>query len=425
MIENKLIPSITQAPIMTQRLQQSINLLQLSSIELDQYLELQFLENPVLDLIEINVDEKKIKSTFNKEENYSELLNTTENLKEKIIRQISLTITCPKQLFIAYHLYDNLEEDGYLRIDLSHLAKKLDVRLGEINLVLLSLQQLEPTGIFARNLSECLSLQLADLDLLDDKMIKLIDNLSLIANNKWAKLMKNCGLSTIELIDKLKIIKTLNPTPGETLVDKSTSYLKPDIILTTQDNKIVVELNQANSTKVVINDYYLKLLKDPYLNKQTKDYLDKKIHDANWLINSLQHRSKTLLRVSLEIIKGQDDFFRLGFNYLKPLKLMDISLTLNIHQSTISRIIRNKYMATPYGLFELKYFFTKQIKNNNNLYYNSENIRYLIAKIVAKEKYPLSDLEITKILLKDQINIARRTVSKYRMLLKIANSANR
>jgi RNA polymerase sigma-54 factor len=295
--------------------------------------------------------------------------------------------------------------------------------------VLAKVQRLDPPGIFARDLKECLALQLADLNRLDPVMQALLDNLDLVARRDMAKLRKCCGCGDDDIADMLSELKALDPKPGLKFDAELSQAMIPDVLVrANQAGGWHVELNSDTLPKVLANERYYAEISNSTRNKADREFLAERWNTANWLVKALDQRARTILRVAREIVRQQDMFLLKGVEHLRPLVLRDIAEALELHESTISRVTSNKYMATPRGIFELKYFFTAAIgSTGGGPAHSAESVRHRIKSLIDAEppNKVLSDDNLVEILRADGIDIARRTVAKYRESMRIPSSVQR
>jgi RNA polymerase sigma-54 factor len=322
-----------------------------------------------------------------------------------------------------------VDEAGYLRGDLAELADKLGAPAGLIDKVLAELQGFDPPGVFARDLAECLSLQLKDQNRYDPQIARLLDNLSLLGSHNLAALKRAVGVDAQELADMIAEIKGLNPKPGLRFGSVQIQPVLPDVsVRPAHDGSWLVELNNDTLPRVLVNrSYYATVSKTAQLPKD-RDYLLECLQNANWLVKSLDQRARTILRVAEEIVRQQDGFLTHGISHLKPLNLKTVADAISMHESTVSRVTSNKYIATTRGVFELKYFFTSAIASaDGEESHSSEAVRHRIRQLIAAETAGgvLSDDKIVEQLKQDGIDIARRTVAKYREALRIPSSVQR
>ena len=356
-------------------------------------------------------------------------LSDEPTLRQHLAKQLQMDVSDPVDRMIGIHLIDMLDDAGYLAGDLPTLADLLGCDVTRVEAALTRMQLFDPPGIFARDLRESLALQLADLNRLDPAMEALLDNLDLLAAGDAAKLKRLCGVDDEDLSDMIAEIKALNPKPALTFDIRVAEPVVPDILMRRQpDGAWTLELNSQTLPRVLVNNqYYARISKDAR-SKADRDYIVERFQSANWLVKALHQRATTILKVATEIVRRQDAFFRKGVQHLRPLTLRDIAEAIGMHESTISRATSNKYMATPRGTHELKYFFTSAIAGTDNgAAHSAEAVRHRIKQLIAAESPEdiLSDDTIVKLLRKDEIDIARRTVAKYREGLRIPSSVRR
>jgi RNA polymerase sigma-54 factor len=350
-------------------------------------------------------------------------------LREHLLEQIGADLPHLADRVIAVHLLDQLDEAGYLRTDLADAAARLGCSLERIEPVLARLQELDPPGVFARDLPECLALQLRDRNRLDPAMQALLDNLPLLAARNATALMRLCHVDADDLADMISEIKSLDPRPGLAFDAPQAQAIVPDILMRAQpDGGWIVELNADTLPRVLVNNRYYARISRATRSKGERDYLTDRLQAANWLVKSLHQRATTILKVASEIVEQQDGFFRHGVQSLRPLILRDIADAISMHESTVSRVTTNKYIATPRGLFELKYFFTSAIAaSRGGEAHSAEAVRFRIRHLIDREvaENTLSDERIVELLQAEGVDIARRTVAKYREAMRIPSSVQR
>jgi RNA polymerase sigma-54 factor len=350
-------------------------------------------------------------------------------LREHVIEQIGTDLTERGDQLIALHLLDLLDETGYLGGSLDGVALLLGCEPARVEAVLARLQQFDPAGVFARDLPECLALQLRDRDRLDPAMQTLLDNLPLLATRNLAALMRVCQVDAEDVAEMIAEIKSLDPRPGLAFDPPLAQPVVPDILMRAQpDGGWIVELNAETLPRVLVNNRYHAQVSRVARNKAEKDYLSDRLQAANWLVKSLHQRATTILKVAAEIVRQQDAFFRRGVQALRPLILRDIAEAIGMHESTVSRVTSNKHMATPRGVYELKYFFTSSIPaSSGGEAHSAEAVRHLIRALIDREPAAatLSDERIVELLQRDGVDIARRTVAKYREAMRIPSSVQR
>jgi RNA polymerase sigma-54 factor len=350
-------------------------------------------------------------------------------LREHLIEQIGADLRDQVDRVIAFQLLDQLDEAGYLRGDLDGAARVLGCPMERIERVLVRLQEFDPPGVFARDLAECLALQLRDRDRLDPAMQLLLDNLPLLAARNAPALLRICGVDAEDLAEMVAEIKSLDPRPGHAFDPPLAQPVIPDIMMRAQpQGDWIIELNADTLPRVLVNNRYYTRITSTARSKAEREYLTDRMQAANWLVKSLHQRATTILKVATEIVRQQDGFFRHGVQALRPLILRDIADAISMHESTVSRVTTNKYMATPRGLFELKYFFTSSIAaSRGGESHSAEAVRFRIRGLIGGESSDdtLSDEKIVELLQKDGVDIARRTVAKYREAMRIPSSVQR
>lgn len=477
-----------QSLVMTQALQQSIKLLQCNSLELREFVEQALEENPFLSQDEPeageqtgsqpespskeNSDEPR-EADFNSDENFSTDMQENESwddresietdylrydqgssgnssgydseddtrsiddnpsvgvsLREHLLEQLQVDVHDTAKRLIGAHLIDLVDDAGYIKEDLGPLCEIFGVEMKEIDEVLAILQGFDPVGICARNLSDCLSLQLREKNRLDPAMQKLLANLNLLADSRFDELQKKCGVDKDDLRQMIAEIRELNPKPGSGFIHEISQTLEPDIFVRRlPDGNWHIELNMGNFPKIMVNKRFYKKVTSETKNKKDKDYLSEQFGTANWLVRALEQRAQTMLKVASELVKQQDAFFRLGVRYMKPMTLKDIAAATGYHESTISRVTNGKYLLCPRGTFELKYFFTSSLARaqGGGEDFSSQTVKHFISEMISKESADkiLLDDDIVELLKERNITVARRTVAKYREALGIASSPKR
>jgi RNA polymerase sigma-54 factor len=364
------------------------------------------------------------------ERSVDQTLEGEENLHDFLMRQMAVQIPGPADRLIATHLIDLVDEAGYVDAgEVADIAGRLGARGEDVERVLERLQSLEPSGVFARSLSECLAIQLRELDRYDPAMQALVENLELLAKREMAALKRLCGVDQNDIADMVKEIRLLNPKPGLAYGGVSVQPVVPDIFV--QKNRAgswVVELNTDTLPKVLVNQQYLTELNDIDGGKEAKAFVSECVSNANWLVKALDQRARTILKVATALVKTQSQFFEHGVRFLKPLTLKDIADEIEMHESTVSRVTNNKFMSCPRGMFELKYFFTSAISSGDGGdAHSSESVKYRLKELIDDEdpKKILSDDKLVVMMKAEGIDIARRTVAKYREALKIPSSVQR
>lgn len=350
-------------------------------------------------------------------------------LADRLAEQLQLAIADPVERIIGQYLIDMVDESGYLAGDLGQVADKLGAPLATVERVLGVLQTFDPAGVCARNLAECLAIQLKERDRYDPAMAALIDNLDLLAKRDMAALRRSCGVSDDDIADMIAEIRRLNPKPGLAFGAAAVQAIVPDVFVrAAPDGSWRVELNSDTLPKVLIDQrYYAKVAKTASGEKD-KSYLAECLQTATWLVRALDQRAKTILKVSTEIVRQQDAFLVHGVQHLRPLNLKTIADAIGMHESTVSRVTANKYMATTRGIFELKYFFTSAISSaDGGEAHSAEAVRHRIRELIEGETVEsvLSDDAIVARLREAGVDIARRTVAKYREAMRIPSSVQR
>lgn len=360
--------------------------------------------------------------------NLESYVTEEKTLRDHLSEQLVFTFSDPARRLIGQHIIDMTDEAGYLCGDLDGLAELLGAPLELVEETLTAMQGFEPCGVFSRDLRECLTLQLKDQDRCDPAMAALVDNLHLLGAHDLVALKRATGVTDEDLCDMVAEVKRLNPKPGLKYGSTPAQPIVPDVLLRSlPDGSYHVELNSDTLPRVLVNrTYYATVSKSA--NKTDKSYLVDCLQTANWLVKSLDQRARTILKVAQEIVRQQDAFFAYGVRHLRPLNLKAVADAISMHESTVSRVTANKYMATNRGLFELKYFFTSAIAATaEGDFHSSESVRHRIREMIDAEPAAkvLSDDKIVDRLKDDGIDIARRTVAKYREALGIPSSVQR
>lgn len=430
----------SQKLILTPELKQAINILQFSALELSEYLQQQVAENPVLELneteekepleklLESEVDWKEVfnnKSDLgmpqsSKEEGYFSIeryLSQTPTLLEHLSFQLDLLNLTPREYEIGRYILGNIDHNGYLQVELSEVCKKFECGLAKAEEMLNKIQSFDPAGVGARDLVECLLLQLrarADLKCLPEKIIR--DHLQDLAEGKWIKIARALNITPQEVQEAAQVIKSLAPKPGSLFATRDKPrYIVPDIIVEKIEDEYIILVNDSALPRLIINPLY-KVLLQKQDDLATVKYLEQKLNSALWLIKNVEQRRLTLYRVAKCIIDCQRSFFERGIKFLKPLNLCQVAEMLGVHESTVSRATANKYMQTPRGIFELKFFFATGIETQNGTSTSAESVKAILKELIENEdpKEPLSDQKLAELLISKGINISRRTVAKYR-----------
>lgn len=352
-----------------------------------------------------------------------------KTLREHLHDQLADLSLSAADRMVAAHLIDLADDDGYMRADIDETAERLGVTRSEVEALLDRLQGFEPAGVMARNLQECLAIQLKERDRLDPAMAALVDNLPLLAKHDYAALKAVCGVDSDDLEDMIAEIRRLTPKPGLAFGADSTRAVEPDVFVRERpDGSWAVELNTDTLPRVLVNNRYAARIAGSARSTEEKVFISECAQNASWLVKSLDQRARTILKVASEIVRQQDAFFAKGVAWLRPLNLKTVADAVGMHESTVSRVTSNKYVATPRGLFELKYFFTSSIASaDGGEAYSAEAVRYRIKAMIQSETADevMSDDAIVDRLLADGIEIARRTVAKYREAMNIPSSVQR
>lgn len=431
----------SQKLVMTAQLKQSLSILNMSSFELEEEIRKELQENPLLEVEnkdEIHWEEyfKKFENRGHNIRNYDldkeiSLENIVKNegsLYDYIKMQLGLYNLGIEERKICEYIVDCLDKDGYLDIDEKYIIKELHIDNDLFLKCLNKIQRLEPSGIGARNLSECLLIQIENKDIKDVILESIIkEDLDDIGKNKIKQIGKKYNLSMEECLKYIDIIKGLEPKPGRFFSNEKSIYIQPDVIFRKINNEFIVYMNEVGNFNLSINNYYKSVLINPSSDENAKEFIKNKLNYAASLIKNIETRKNTILKIAEVILKGQEEFFLKGPKYIKPMKLKDIASELGYHESTISRGVNSKYMLTPFGLFEFKYFFTTSIQSESEEGISSRKIKNLIKDIINEENKlkPLSDDNICKELKYKGVILARRTIAKYREEMGIPSSPKR
>jgi RNA polymerase sigma-54 factor len=363
------------------------------------------------------------------EYNLEAFVSAETTLADWLREQLTLAIADPVRRMIGQYLIDLVDEAGYIGSDLDTAAEKLGTTVTEIEAVLGILQTFDPPGVCARNLAECLTIQLKERNRNDPAMQALITRLDLLARRDLAALKKVCGVSDEDLIDMIAEIRNLNPKPGLAFGSAIVQPIVPDVFVRPAPNGAwIVELNSDTLPKVLVNQSYYSEVSATTRRATDKSYLNECLQSATWLVRALDQRARTILKVSNEIVRQQDAFFAHGVEHLRPLNLKTVAEAIGMHESTVSRVTANKYMSTTRGIFELKYFFTSAIAaSHGGDAHSAEAVRHRIKQLIDAEPAAdvLSDDTIVEKLREAGIDIARRTVAKYREAMRIPSSVQR
>lgn len=487
-LEIKQSLKLSQQLVITPQLQQAIKLLQLSRLELENLIQHELMENPILEETpedastkeeeEVSVTEPKAllhdqhdkeqktaevgaqskdgemkeptnfdwenyMGTYNAAESgggetrdfsdepppYENLAPTGTSLQDHLLWQLHMA-NCPAdELGLAEELIGNLDDEGYIKADLNEIAQKMKVSLFQVETTLARIQELDPPGVGARNLKECLKIQIKPFDQRDKTLLEaLIDShLEDLERKNYPVILKDLKITQERLRELAHIISTLEPKPARPFSSERPQYIIPDVFVEKAGTEYIVFLNDDGLPKLQVSNFYRNALYQKEMESNAKEYIQDKLRSALWLIRSIHQRQRTLYRVTSSIVKFQKEFLEHGVSALKPMVLRDIAEDINMHESTISRVTTNKFVQTPRGLFELKFFFNAKVPAGNGDGLTSEAVKEEIRKLVSNEdpKKPLSDQIITDVLNKGNIQIARRTVAKYRELMGILPASRR
>ena len=465
---------LSQQLAMTPQLQQAIRLLQLSTLELQQELQQALESNPLLEQIdtheEIDTRETQDSETLDtadaleQKEMPEELPldaswdtiytagtpsgtsgdyiddelpvyqgETTQTLQDYLMWQVELTPFSDTDRAIATSIVDAVDDTGYLTVPLEDILESMgdeEIDIDEVEAVLQRIQRFDPVGVAAKDLRDCLLIQLSQFDKttpwLEEARLIISDHLDLLANHDFRTLMRVTRLKEDVLKEAVNLIQSLDPRPGQSIQTGEPEYVIPDVLVRKHNGHWTVELNSDSIPRLQINQHYASMCNNAR-NDGDSQFIRSNLQDAKWLIKSLESRNDTLLRVSRCIVEQQQAFFEQGEEYMKPMVLADIAQAVEMHESTISRVTTQKYLHSPRGIFELKYFFSSHVNTEGGGEASSTAIRALVKKLIAAENpaKPLSDSKLTSLLSEQGIMVARRTVAKYRESLSIPPSNQR
>ena len=348
-------------------------------------------------------------------------------LAEHLSEQVGAVARDTREALVALRIIGELDEAGYLPTELWAIAEELGVPLAEVERALATVQSLEPTGVGARSLAECLALQAREADRYDPCMARLIDNLELVAAGDISRLKRMCEVDDEDFADMLAELRGYDPKPGLAFGGGTQSAIVPDVLITPSTDGWDIRLNEASLPRLVVNrEYYLEL-KSGARDKASQSWLNEQLGEADWLIRALDQRQKTILKTAAQIVKKQEGFFRQGVTAMRPLKLREVAEQIEMHESTVSRVTSNKYLSCPRGTFELKYFFSSGVAAADGEGASSEAIKARIKALCDAEdpKKVLSDQKLAELLNTEGFDLARRTVAKYREAIGIGSSAQR
>lgn len=411
---------------MTPRLQQAIKLLQLSHLDLAESVAQEVEENP---LLQREWDDPiHSQGTGEAYDWLQQVAQPEPDLRGHLLQQLGQQRLDTSEQALAVELIDALDQDGYLRVDLGELAAEAGCSTAHLERLLVRLQRMEPTGVFARDLRECLALQLAERALMDGAMALLLDHLHLVARRAWGELERICDISSKELQTRLQLLRSLDPRPGFAFsADLPETRVSELLVLPKQGGGWQVELTPGTQPQIRIDQHAYRLLAARCRTSQERAYISECLQAAKWLERALRQRKTTLLRVGEALVNHQEAFFTRGEEALRPLTRRDLGDELGIHESTVSRAIANKYLACPRGTYELRYFFGTAVASSSGESPAARSVRHKIADLVNSESPDaiLSDEAIVALLADQGLVLARRTVAKYRKLLDIPSSSRR
>lgn len=367
------------------------------------------------------------RADFDDADGLADLAATARNLREHLGEQVRLTFHDPVDRLIANQFVALVDGAGRLAVEDDVFARALGCDVARVASVRARMQRFDPTGMFCRSLHECLAVQLAERNRLDPAMAALLDNLDLLARRDRQTLMQRCGVDAADLADMIAELRRLDPKPGAGWDAAPPPALIPDVLLKRAPNQEwVLELNPETLPRVLVNrGFHARVAVG--VKREDRAFLAEQLQTANWLVKSLEQRANTILKVAAEVVRRQDGFFRHGVEHLRPLILRDVAEAVGMHESTVSRVTANKHMATPRGIFELKYFFTTAIAGTTGETHSAEAVRHRIRGLIDAEAPAaiLSDDAIVERLRQEGVDIARRTVAKYRDALRIPSSVQR
>ncbi|WDB34821.1 RNA polymerase factor sigma-54 [Escherichia albertii] len=465
---------LSQQLAMTPQLQQAIRLLQLSTLELQQELQQALESNPLLEQIDTHeeidtcetqdsetldaadaLEQKEMPEELPLDASWDTIYTagtpsgtsgdyiddelpiyqgeTTQTLQDYLMWQVELTPFSDTDRAIATSIVDAVDETGYLTVPLEDILESMgddEIDIDEIEAVLKRIQRFDPVGVAAKDLRDCLLIQLSQFDkttpCLEEARLIISDHLDLLANHDFRTLMRVTRLKEDVLKEAVNLIQSLDPRPGQSIQTGEPEYVIPDVLVRKHNGRWTVELNSDSIPRLQINQHYASMCNSAR-NDGDSQFIRSNLQDAKWLIKSLESRNDTLLRVSRCIVEQQQAFFEQGEEYMKPMVLADIAQAVEMHESTISRVTTQKYLHSPRGIFELKYFFSSHVNTEGGGEASSTAIRALVKKLIAAENpaKPLSDSKLTSLLSEQGIMVARRTVAKYRESLSIPPSNQR
>lgn len=445
--KNTLELNQSQKLILTTQLKQSLAILNMSRLEVEEEIRKESESNPLLEaekneegidwekyikhMESINIRQDKNDAPYSSENavDFENMIRSTSNLYDYLIDELKYFKLTLEEKRICKYIIDSLDEGGYLRINDKEIYDELRVDASLFRRCLDIVQQLDPPGIGARNISECLILQLERMGISNNIVENIIMNdLELIGRNKLKDIAKKYKISIEKCKEAIEIIRHLDPKPGRACSNDKCVYVQPDVIVDKIDGKYIVHTNEKDVYNIKINDFYRNMMTDKDSDKEAKEFIKERLNSAATLIKNIESRKSTILRIAEAIIEEQQEFIQKGEKYIKPMKMKDIADKLEIHESTVSRGVNGKYMLTPFGLYEFKFFFNAALETDNSSEgASSAGIKRDIKDIIDGEnkKKPLSDDAISKMLKEKGVSVARRTVAKYREEMGIPSSSRR
>jgi RNA polymerase sigma-54 factor len=466
--------NLSQSLVITPQLQQAIKLLQMSRMELESAVRSELEENPILEEAEVLKEEdlQRTKDAANQVEggsaeiadshaqdpqkqdefewesyfeqnqkppqsgmagseeimNYENAISASQTLHDHLYWQVKMNGFSEYEEKVADLLLNYIDDDGYIKTPLEQISAEEKLPIEDLEDTLSLIHEFDPPGVGARDLKECLLIQAKHLEEDTQDLVHLIGNhLKDLEKKNYDAIAKAMGRDLEEIVEMCKIIYSMDPKPGRAFVSNDTQYVTPDVYVYKVGDDFVVSLNEDGLPRLKISNFYKNMLKGGKTEGKTQDYIQEKLRSAVWLIKSIHQRQRTIYKVAESIVKHQREFFEKGAAHLKPMILRDIANDIGMHESTVSRVTTAKYVHTPQGIYELKYFFNSGISSSDGDALASESVKLKIKDLVGKEdpKNPLSDQKIVEMLKADGIQIARRTVAKYRDMLKILPSSQR
>jgi RNA polymerase sigma-54 factor len=359
---------------------------------------------------------------------FENLLTRQGTLTDHLLWQLNMGDFSVEEVRIGEEIIGNVDEDGYLRASLEEIATACSIDENGVTPVLVRIQEFDPCGVAARSVQECLLIQARFLGMQGSVVEKiLLHNLKDLETRKYKQIARDLGVDINQILMAAKIIGGFDPKPGSMYSPEDVQYISADIFVYKVGDEYLVMLNDEGLPNLKVSPYYAEAKSNGMVDSKADEYINEKVRSALWLIKSIQQRQRTIYKVAKSIIRFQREFLDQGIEFLRPLVLRDVADDIGMHESTISRVTTNKYMQTPQGLFELKYFFNSGLSTSEGDFVASESVKNRIREIIEKEdtKKPLSDQKIADMLSGQTVNIARRTVTKYREILKLGSSSER